>query len=152
MATASEGLLGSTPQSPLVVGSTGEAPGSSERQAAGQMQVQQQPEEGAIAPAANGKHQQQRALPSRLQLPNGSPVPLPLITPVPSVATPTEDGSSAGSPPTKQRQQQQQQVHATAAAEEAADASPKGGVATKVRSLERILSSRPGTGTTGVQQ
>lgn len=138
MATAAEGLLGSTPQSPLVVGSTGEEPGSSEAQAQWQQQQQASP------PVANGKHQPP-ALPSRLQLPSGPPLPLPLITPVASVASPTEDGSSAGTPTTKQRPQQQK-VHASAAAEEAADASPRGGVSTKVRSLERIISSRPASG------
>ena len=143
MASAAEGLLGSTPQSPLVVGSTGEEPGSSGLQTQARSQQQQQGQ--SPPPAANGKQkQQQLGLPSRLQLPNGSPLPLPLITPVASVATPTEDGSNAGTPPAKQRQQQQ--VHASVAAEEAADASPKGGVATKVRSLERVLSSRAPAG------
>ena len=75
--------------------------------------------------AATGQQQQQQPL--RLQLPEGSPLPLPIITPV------AVGGDS--SPPAKR-----QLPAASAAAQEAAASSPKGAVHGRVQQLERLNS------------
>ena len=76
------------------------------------------------ANGASGSHT--KALPAPLQLPEGSPIPLPIITPV--TAAP-----DSGSPAAKR--QLSQQLRESAAAAEAARSSPQGEVASTVVQL-----------------
>lgn len=127
----SEGWPGSLPSSPLASGM--EARGGGAAAAAADGEQQQQEPGGAAAvngSAANGtagQHQAQRraarVAPAPIKLPEGGPLPLPIITPVGAVP----EGSSFHTGPNPP----------SAAAAEAADSSPRGGVGRRVQQLEQ---------------